>query len=253
MDHTSSGTGRMLYDSPLSDGSTPALMANSLRLAMMVQFLITFKTNIYVGPFFRKALSLPFDFAVGVHFDHMSRWHKTDVGKLLRWPYLIWPGKTSERQSTPIGAGSTGKAWYDFFLPHHRPWKRFLFCHMETFATWKCQIYYTWCLIKLSIVTSLVLCAPLIMPETKHVFKSKVMKMAEKCEVEKLEMKQICHSLKTFVCPTRFHNSSQLGSTCHTASLAGAAFPFHQTVSAELEEKPSTHYLCKQGLTIGKF
>ena len=58
--------------------------------------------------------------------------------------------------------------------------------------------------------------------------KSKIMKRAEK-----LETKQICHSLKTFVCPTRFHNSSQLVSTCHiTAShLAGDAFPFHQSES----------------------
>jgi len=51
MDHTSSGTGRMLYNCPAKDGSTPAIMANSLR----------------------KGLSLPFDFAVGVHFDRMSR------------------------------------------------------------------------------------------------------------------------------------------------------------------------------------
>ena len=26
------------------------------------------------APLFRKALSLPFDFAIGVHFDHMLRW-----------------------------------------------------------------------------------------------------------------------------------------------------------------------------------
>ena len=31
MDHTSSGTGRMLYNCPAKDGSTPAIMANSLR------------------------------------------------------------------------------------------------------------------------------------------------------------------------------------------------------------------------------
>ena len=39
MDHTSSGTGRMLYDCPASDGSTPALMANSLRWVKVVSSL----------------------------------------------------------------------------------------------------------------------------------------------------------------------------------------------------------------------
>ena len=34
------------------------------------QFII----NAVFVPLFRKGLSLPFDFAVGVHFDHMSRW-----------------------------------------------------------------------------------------------------------------------------------------------------------------------------------
>ena len=36
-------------------------------------------SSFFVGPFLRKVLSLPFEFAVGVHFDRMSRWQKTRV------------------------------------------------------------------------------------------------------------------------------------------------------------------------------
>jgi len=51
LDHTTSGTGPMLYTPPSTDGSNPALLAASLR------------TN----------LRLAFDSAMGVHFDHMER------------------------------------------------------------------------------------------------------------------------------------------------------------------------------------
>ena len=168
-------------------------MANSLRL---IQFLIAFKTHIYVGHFLRKGLSLPFDFAVGVHFDHMSRWHKTHVlENYSTLTVFFWPGRTSERQSTPIGAGWTGKAWYDFFLPHHVTWKWFHFCHMESFVTWKCQIYFlrppynmmpdkTFHFL-LPIVISLKRNCAHLNARNKACFllKSKIMKRAEKSEV----------------------------------------------------------------------
>ena len=114
---------------------------------------------------------------------------------ILRWPYLIWPGRTSERQSTPIGAGWTGKAWYDFFLPHHVTWKWFHFCHMESFVTWKCQIYFlrppynmmpdkTFHFL-LPIVISLKRNCAHLNARNKACFllKSKIMKRAEKSEV----------------------------------------------------------------------
>lgn len=114
---------------------------------------------------------------------------------ILRWPYFIWPGRTSERQSTPIGAGWTGKAWYDFFLPHHVTWKWFHFCHMESFVTWKCQIYFlrppynmmpdkTFHFL-LPIVISLKRNCAHLNARNKACFllKSKIMKRAEKSEV----------------------------------------------------------------------
>ena len=135
MDHTSSGTGRMLYDCPATDGSTPTLMANSLRL---IQFLIAFKTHIYVGHFLRKGLSLPFDFAVGVHFDHMSRWHKTHVLEKLFYADRIFLTREDFRKTINANWGWLDRKsliWFLFatscdmemisFLPHGK------FRHME--------------------------------------------------------------------------------------------------------------------------
>ena len=113
---------------------------------------------------------------------------------------------------------------------------------MESFVTWKCQIYFlrppynmmpdkTFHFL-LPIVISLKRNCAHLNARNKACFllKSKIMKRAEKSEVrDETNLSQP----QDFVCPTRFHNSSQLVSTCHiTAShLAGDAFPFHQSES----------------------
>ena len=155
MDHTSSGTGRMLYNCPATDGSTPTLMANSLRL---IQFLIAFKTHIYVGHFLRKGLSLPFDFAVGVHFDHMSRWHKIHVLEKLFYADRILFDQGGLQKDNQRQLGLAGQEKPDMISFCHIMWHGNDFI----FATWKVlspgnakyiffALHITWCLIKLSI------------------------------------------------------------------------------------------------------
>ena len=77
MDHT--GIAQIMYEPPKSDGSTCTLMAASLRLGFKKCFkeqdlcLICQQKDKKNRQKFRKALSLPFSAAVGVHFDEMTR------------------------------------------------------------------------------------------------------------------------------------------------------------------------------------
>ena len=166
MDHTSSGTGRMLYDSPSNDGSTPAIMANSLRLVMNHDGYVIW-LSLYLGiaqiaiappppppppswdkiptfTIFCPEASLSFLWYLYHQYLRIiiilfpcsekvfpcllilqlgsiltaCRGDKNTihVKYISHLPCLIWSGRTSERQSTLIGVGWTGKAWYDFFF-----------------------------------------------------------------------------------------------------------------------------------------
>ena len=57
----------LMLTPPNPDGSSSAEMANSLRLCFILNGIIALIHN-----YFRRVLALPFDTAVGVHFDQMD-------------------------------------------------------------------------------------------------------------------------------------------------------------------------------------